>query len=251
MNERHKTTGKKEKPESGTRSTAFQMPLTQLRISTCYFVWYFRSHSATQWNKLHSLINCANRAMRMFAVNANRRRKSLGAAKREAHEQSLALTARHRTSQPSDQHLQHVTERRNQVISTYSTSPNVATKWSAHTARHRTSQPNDLHLQHVTERRNRVICTYSTSSNVATEWSALTARHRTSQPSDQHLQHVIERRNQVISTYSTSPKVATKWSALTARQRTSQQSDLHLQHVTESRNQVISTYRTSSNVATE
>jgi hypothetical protein len=145
---------KKKKPESGTRCTAFQMPLTPLRISTCYFILHCRSHSATQWNKLQNLINCANRAMRMFADKANRRRKSLGRNKA-------------RSTRTAD--------------STYSTSQNVATEWSALTARHRTSLPNYQHLQHVTERRNRVISTYSTSPNVATELSALTARHRKSQ----------------------------------------------------------------------
>ena len=148
------------------------MPVTQLRISTCYFILHCRSHSATQWNKLQRLINCANPAMRMFAAKCKQ--------KKEVPWGSIA-----RSTRTAD--------------STYSTSPNVPTEWSALTARQRTSRTSDQHIQHVKERRKRVISTYSTSKNVANEWSAHTTPHWTSQ----------------------------QWSALTERQRTSQTNDQH------------------------
>ena len=128
-----------------TRCTVFQMPVTQLRISTRYFIFYCRSHSATQWNKLQRLINCANPAMRMFAAKCKQ--------KKEVPWGSIA-----RSTRTAD--------------STYSTSPNVPTEWSALTARQRTSRTSDQHIQRRTERRN----------------------------SDQHLQNVNERRKRMIST---------------------------------------------------
>jgi hypothetical protein len=67
--------GKKFKHEYGTRCAPFQMPLIQLRISTCYFILHCRSHFATRWNKLRNLVNCANRTMRMFAAKCKQKKE--------------------------------------------------------------------------------------------------------------------------------------------------------------------------------
>jgi len=102
MSERHKTAGKKIKHESGTRCAAFQMPLIQLRISTCYFNLHCRSHFATKWNKLQNLINCTNRAIRMFAAKWKQKKE-------------VPWGSKARNTRTAD--------------STFSASPNVATEW--------------------------------------------------------------------------------------------------------------------------
>ena len=112
MKEKNKT--EKKKSESATRCTALQTPPTQLTISTCYFTLHRRSHSATQWNELQNLINCTNRAMRMFSATCKQKKGVSWGRQSSKHMKSR-------------QHAQHVAKRLNSVISTYNTSQNVST----------------------------------------------------------------------------------------------------------------------------